>query len=127
MAWKIYAWGMLMLVAITLVGRLWMRVRRSGSAGNWDLFEAAFNVVLLPGLFGFAYHRAYLHRTFWEVTVPLAWVAIGYGIFSPTHRKLAREKGVEVALAASLASFALNFPGMLAITLYAYRRPEIWR
>jgi len=127
MAWKTYAWVMLVLVLATAVGRVGMRFKRPGSTSNWDLFEAAFNLVLIPGLFGFAYRRAYLPRIFWEVIVPAAWVAILYGLFSPTHRKLAREKGVRIAVFASLGSLALNLPGMLAITLYAYWRPEIWR
>ena len=127
MAWKIYAWGMCLLVVVTAAGRVGMRLKRPRSTAGWDLFEAAFNLVLMPGLFGFAYQRAYLPRMFWEIVVPLAWVAMAYGLFSPTHRKLAREKGVRVAVLASLASCALNLPGMWAVTRYAYARPEIWR
>lgn len=126
-AWKIYAWAMLALVAITFVGRIWIRFKRASLVTNWDLFEAAFNLVLVCGLFGYAYQRPYLAQVFWEITVPLAWIATIYSPFSPTHRKLAREKTVRVAISAALASFGLNLPGMLAVTLYAYSSPEIWR
>jgi hypothetical protein len=126
MAWKIYGWGMLLLVLVTAAGRLTIHFKRPGSVTSWDLFEAVFNLVLIPGLFGFAYGRPYLRRLFWELAVPLAWVALVCGLFSPTHRKLVREKGLRVAVAASLASLVLNIPGIWAITLYAYFRPEIW-
>jgi len=126
MLWKIYAWSMLVLAVITLAGRAMMHFKRPGSTNRWDLIEAMLNFVLLPALFGFAYRRPVLFRLFWQVCVPLAWAAIVFGIFSPTHRKLAREKGVPAALAAVLGSAALNLPGMWAITLYAYSSSGIW-
>lgn len=84
------------------------------------------NFVLLPALFGFAYRRPAFVRPFWEVTVPLAWAALVFGVFSPTHRRQAREKGVPVAVATVLGSLALNLPGMWAINLYAYSQSSIW-
>lgn len=127
MAWKTYAWGMLGLAAATIAGRFAMFFRRSGSASAWDLWEALFNLLLLPGLFGLAYRRAYLTRVFWEAVVPLAWAAFVYSPFSPTHLRVVREKGMWVAVIATVVSSAVNVPGMLAITLYAYWRPDIWR
>ena len=127
MAWKIYAWGMLALAAVTLVGRLAIRLKRPGLTHAWDLIEAVLNLVLIPGLFGFAYGRAYYSHWFWQFAVPLAWAGMLYSMVSPTHRKLAREKGLRVAIPAALGSLVLNVPGMVALTLYAYSRPEIWR
>ena len=127
MAWKIYACVMLVLIAGTLVGRVVMHARRPAAVSNWDLWEAVFNLVLLPGLFGVAWGRAVLTQVVWEFLVPLAWLAFGYSLFSPTHRELARKKGMRVAALAALASAVLNIPGMAAITLYAYWRPGIWR
>ena len=118
---------MLGLAVITFIGRIWIRFDRPKLVPNWDLFEAAFNFVLLLGLFGYVYQRPYLAQVFWEITVPLAWIAAMYSLFSPTHRKLAREKALRVAIAVALTSFGLSFPGMLAVTLYAYSRPEIWK
>ncbi|HEX3745767.1 MAG TPA: hypothetical protein VHW09_17620 [Bryobacteraceae bacterium] len=127
MAWKFYAWAILVLAVVTLAGRMVAHFYRPASTGTWDLCEAALNFVLLPALFGFAYRRAILPHLFWEITVPLAWMAFVYGQFSPTHRKLAREKGFRVAVAASLGSFAVNLPGMWAITMYAYASSDLWR
>jgi hypothetical protein len=127
MAWKTYAWGMLLLAVITFVGRVGFHLKRHGSTTYWDLLQAVFNFIMMPALFGFVYHRAYFFRAFWEVTVPLAWVALLYGLFSPTQRKLARQMGIRVAVLVSLVSLALSLPGMLAITRYAYLRPNIWR
>jgi len=92
MAWRIYAWSMLLLAVITLVGRIGVRLRRPAAVANWDLFEAAFNLVLIPGLFGFVYQRACLGPLFWEIITPLAWAAAFYGLSSPTHRRLARKR-----------------------------------
>ena len=127
MAWKVYAWCMAVLAAVTLGGRIGMHLRRPGSVARWDHIEAGMNLVLLAGLFGFAYERALGSRLFWEVAVPAAWAGLVYGLFSPTHRKLAREKGARVAALAGAASLAMNLPGLLAVTLYAYARPGIWK
>lgn len=127
MAWKIYAWTMLALVVITFVGRIWIRFKHPGAVTTWDLFEPAFSLVLMFGLFGYVYQRPYLAQVFWEITVPLAWIAAIYSLISPKNRKLAQKKTARVAIFAALASFGLSFPGMLAVTLYAYSRPEIWR
>lgn len=126
MWWKIYAWSMLLLAVVTLVGRGLAHFRRTGLTSRWDLVEAVSNFVLLPALFGFAYRQPLVFRWFWKVVVPLAWAGLFFGLFSPTHRKLAREKGLPLALAAGLGSAALNLPGIWAITLYAYSSSGIW-
>ena len=62
MAWKTYAWGMLLLAVITFVGRVGFHLKRPGSTTYWDLFQAVFNFIMMPALFGFVYHRAYFFR-----------------------------------------------------------------
>ena len=102
-----------------------MQWKRPALVSRYDLFESLFVLLVLPGLFGFAFGRPIGPHALWQVLVVVLVVLSLYSLFSPKMKQLAA-KGWGPLIAAVVVSAVIGGPGLYALVVYAYFSPRIW-
>ncbi len=125
--WKVYLWALvgLSLLGYAVLGIQWMQPA--------DVIDLVLAFVSLVGLFGYAYSRRIRGPGFWRLWLPLqvAWslafalllVPLGAAEQIPVEGgEVPGSDGWDRAI-----GLALALPLYVALFLYAYRSPELWR
>jgi hypothetical protein len=124
-AWKIYFWLFTVVTAGSAIGRFLLFRKSRKVVTPYDLVEAVIGILLLPGLYGFAYGHAIGIQFVWEAA---AIFSIGNSVahfFRPKMRLLAA-KGWQVVLGVATVELALGLPALYALFRYAFLSPVIW-
>ena len=79
-----------------------------------DLVEALFSFFMLPGLFGYAWHRGYGPHLFWMIAVPVLTAMSVSQLFAPKMGKVRAKLGN--LKFAGLLLFQVAFPGSFGRT-----------
>ena len=111
MIWKVYAWLLLLLTATSWLGLLRAEI------STRDVIDIPVSIVLIVGVFGYAFRRTLLVAAFWRVwlVAQIAW-DVSYNVLG-----LDRE-GRALAL-----YLAFTVPAYVALLLYGYFSEPVWR
>jgi hypothetical protein len=124
--WKIYVVAFSVIAIFSGLGRLVLYFKKPGSVSVLDLINGFYNLLMLPALSGFAWHRAIGIRGVWIIAVPVLIILSSVEMFSPKMAEFRAKAGDMKFALAMAAQFALGLPGLYALILYAFFRPNLW-
>jgi hypothetical protein len=122
--WKLYLWLMVGLTFLILPVFFYMtRVQ------VFDLLDIGQWVVSSLAIFGYAYRRRLFRESFWRAWLPLtiAWDSVLLLVLMPAGLAYAFAEGEPAGLGENLITFLLDFPEYVALFLYGFRSPGLWR
>lgn len=111
MIWKVYAWLLLLLTA-----RSWLDLLRADISTR-DVIDMPVSIVLVVGVFGYAFRRPLLIPGFWRV-----WL-VGQIAWDVTYNLLGLDReGRSLAL-----YLVFTVPAYVALVLYGFFSESVWR
>ena len=125
-AWRVYAVVFSILAVFSGLGRFVIIRKKPEAVSRMDLVEASVSLFMLPGLFGYAWHRGYGPHLFWMIAVPVL-AAMGVSqLFTPKMGKVRAKVGALKFAGLLLFQVALGGPALYALIRYTFFSPALW-
>ena len=127
--WKIYFWLALVLFTLDYLNFRLIQTTRDLTIAS--AIGLAVFLGILSGLHGFAWSKRHFNPIFWKffLTFVLVWIILGR--FLPEHDiyqgSVTNQWPMWLKIFDSIISVVCSFFWMLALYLYAFKRPWVWK
>jgi hypothetical protein len=118
--WKIYVWFLTVVVLVFLGGSI------TGPVSAIKIIDIPLSLIALAGLFGFAYEKSILMKTFWQALLPVVVVWDLFANFLWNGVSGLRDFAWLEIVFVIAVYYMLFSAEYVALYLYAFRSEKIW-
>jgi hypothetical protein len=117
MGWKIYFWGLLILLAFSYISLF------SSNPNMLAYIDTVISVIALIGLYGYAFKRKIFRFNFWK---SFFFVIVVWNFCYIAYLQAHSELNATTDLLINFISFSIALPGYIAIYLYGFKSKFLW-